>query len=244
MKDEEFFKAMKERKYLQEIKGIKKYIVTVRNEKIDSIRPTAAPKSAVKLIILCIVCVALLFGIFSATYRFTSRKKVVDHNISINIKSLDVQTNLEVLSISNTEVIVDNEDNKKNSSGIKAWTQYSGTGVFTVNLDACEFIIDRVRKVVIVRTPNVEVSNFTLEYGKTKQLLFMNDLFNDSYKVGADLAQQQFYLAYSKIHDTIITNPYYYDTARRSAMQIIGGLVKGLNSEIPDLQVFVEVGVI
>lgn len=72
----------------------------------------------------------------------------------------------------------------------------------------------------------------------------MNDLFNDSYKVGADLAQQQFYLAYSKIHDTIITNPYYYDTARRSAMQIIEGLVKGLNSEIPDLQVFVEVGVI
>lgn len=244
MKDEELLKAIKEKKYVQEMKGIKKFIVTIKNEKIDSIRPTAAPKSAVKLILLGIVCVALLLGTFFASYRYFSEKRVVNQNISINIDSLDMQANLEVLSISNTEVIVDNDDNKKNSYGIKAWTQYTGTGVFTVNLEACEFIIDRVRKVVIVRTPNVEVSNFTLEYGKTKQLLFINDLFNDSYKVGADLAQQQFYLAYSKIHDTIITNPYYYDIARKSAMQIIGSLIKGLNNEILDLKVIVEVGVL
>lgn len=244
MKDEDLLKAMKERKYLQEMKGIKKFIVIIKNEKIDSIRPTASPKSAVRLILLGIVCVMLLLGIFFAAYHFSSVKRVVNQNISINIDSLDMQANLEVLSISNTEVIVDRENDNENTHGIKAWTQYTGTGVFTVNLEACEFIIDRVRKVVIVRTPNVEISNFTLEYGKTKQLLFINDFFNDSYKVGADLAQQQFYLAYSKIHDTIITNPYYYDTARKSAMQIIESLIKGLNSEIPELQVFVEVGVL
>lgn len=240
MKDEELLKAIREREYLAKKKGLEKTIFAIGNEKYEKILPYPTSTSSKKIGLLVSLCIVLLLAAFFVPYFIFSAKRVVSHDIVIDVVSFDRQAKLEVLSISNTEVLV--EKAADNKDAIEAWTQYTGTGVFTVNLKACEFIVDSVRKVVIVRTPNVEVENFTLEYGKTKQLFFLNKYFNDSYKDGADLAQRQLYDAYCKIHDTIISNPHYYATARKSAKLIISSLIKGLNKEIPDLQVIVEVG--
>lgn len=242
MKERELIDAIAEFDGEQMREGNKKYLVVLNQGKLLKILRFDNREKILKYSIFLIIGLLILAGVFRITFSLSSKNRVVSNNVIISVEKMREQARLEVLSISDTEIIV--EDEKANKDAIQAWTQFTGTGVFTVDLANSDFIVDQLRKTVWIRTPNVEIENFTLEYGKTKQLFFMNDFTNDSYKDGADLAQKQLSQAYKNIHETIVSNPYYYDSARKSAQQIIVSLVRGLNKNIPDLTVDVQVGVL
>lgn len=201
-------------------------------------------KRRIQKVIYTIASIVLIAGIaFICAYFSAKSSKKVETVINISLAGIENHSILEVLTIRTSEVIVDNAT--ENIQKIDAWTEYTGQGVFTLDVANSEFLIDQARRRVIVRTPDVVLSdNFTLDYGETRELFFNNNWTNDSYKDGADLAQSQLERAYTKILDTIANNPYYYDTARSSAERIITSLIKGFNKDIKDLDVVVEVGVL
>lgn len=201
-------------------------------------------KRRIQKVIYTIASIVLIAGIaFICAYFSAKSSKKVETVINISLAGIENHSILEVLTIRTSEVIVDSAT--ENIQKIDAWTEYTGQGVFTLDVANSEFLIDQARRRVIVRTPDVVLSdNFTLDYGETRELFFNNNWTNDSYKDGADLAQSQLERAYTKILDTIANNPYYYDTARSSAERIIKSLIKGFNKDIKDLDVVVEVGVL
>lgn len=207
----------------------------------EPMKKTGIPKRALILYGLYIVLLILAFLI---PYFVFSSSRTVSSKISISVSEVENISALQVLSVTDTQVVTENPED--NNEGITAWTQFTGRGDFIVNLQQSEIIVDNVRKTVIVRTPNVSINQntFTIEYGNTETYFFHNSFGNDSYREGVDIAQAQVQEAYSKIYNSITRNQYYYSAAEESAERIITALVKSWNKSIPDLNVYVEIGVI
>lgn len=195
------------------------------------------------LVVVSLICVVSAIGVYYLLKTGDSKYSATQHAI-IDVESVRETSLLEVLSISTKELIAESE--KDNKDGITAWTEFEGKGVFVVDLAKSQFLVDEARNTVIVRTPKVKFSTdrFTIDYGKTKNLLFYNAGFNDNYLDGSNLYHKQLREAYVKMFNKLYTNPYYYKRAESAADKIISSLVKGFNSDNNDLQVFVEVGVL
>lgn len=171
-----------------------------------------------------------------------SLKTTVSARVDISIQEIREKSTLHVLTVSDSVVITENE--KNNNKGITAWTKFTGTGDFVVDLQKSEFLIDKARKTVVVKTPDVTIDkdNFSLDYKDTESLFFADSGANESYRYGVDIAESQFNEAYLKIYDELYTNPYYYDSARSAAEKIIKSLVLSFNKGVEGLTVIVEVG--
>ena len=146
--------------------------------------------------------------------------------------------NLEVLNVSDTEYIV--SEDKDNGKGITSWLEVPGQGTYIVNLQAAEFIVDNEREYVLVRAPYPEITNISIDYGNVKKLLFKNNIFDDSYSVGEDLARAQLNSADLLIKKEFASNQHFYLSAQDAAVSSIQCLVKQLNPKLPDLTVDVE----
>ena len=143
-----------------------------------------------------------------------------------------------MLKISDVEYsIVGSSDNSNN---ITSWLEVPGQGTYVVNLQAAEFIVDDERSYVLVRVPYPELTNISIDYANVRKLFFKNDLFDDSYKVGEDLASQQLRSADSLIKKEFTSNQHFYLSAQKAAISTIQCLVKQLNPEVTDLTVDVE----
>ena len=198
-------------------------------------------KRSNRIAFLSFILVIIASIVFLSSYMKARNDRTIVSNATITVAALEKHSELEVLTIRASEVIVDNASD--NPQRIDAWTECTGSGIFTLDIAKSEFIIDQARKRVIVRTPDVVLSdNFTLDYGETRELFFNNNWSDDSYSDGADLAESQLKRAYTSILDTIANNPYYYETARSSAVRIITSLIRGFNKDVENLDVVVEIG--
>ena len=218
-----------------------KYWITIKNHEIT----TGPDKMAKDLswlygIIICIV--VLIAGMFVSGVVCDRLKTKTSGNVNITIESIREKSDLHVLTISESVTITDT--GKDDSKGVEAWTSFSGSGDFVVDLKNSEFLIDNARKTVIVKTPDVSIDkdNFSLNYQDTEVLLFDDSLGNENYRYGVEISQNQFNKAYLEIYDNLFTNPYYYDIAKTAAEKIIESLVKGCNKNVDGLNVKVEVG--
>lgn len=218
-----------------------RYIMDVVGHDVSRIRdkvPTAKEQFrmffpiAVIVLVLCVI--AFFYGRGSAPHANADNH--------INIDAISENATLRVLSVSDSVIITEKkEDNKK---GITAWTKFTGTGEFVVDLHKSDFLIDEARKTVIVKTPEVSINkdSFTLDYNDIKPLFFANDFTNDSYMTGVGIAEKQLKEAYVRIFDQLYTNPYYYNSAKSAAEKVIKSLVLGLNKGVEGLNVIVEIG--
>ena len=198
-------------------------------------------RRANRFFLFAFLIVVIFLMVFLFSYVEAKNNRKVETNIEITVSGLEGHSELEVLTIKASEVIVDSASD--NPQKIDAWTECTGSGVFILDIANSEFLIDQARRRVIVRTPDVVLSdNFTLDYGETRELFFNNNWSDDSYSEGADLAESHLKRAYTKILDTIANNPYYYETARSSAERIVSSLVRGFNRDVKDLDVVVEIG--
>ena len=189
-----------------------------------------------------IVLVGLLCFVILWFMKYLIFSTSVSSNTQISIKAVTEKSTLEVLSISDSVIVIENE--KNNSEGITAWTKFTGKGCFVVDLQNSEFLIDQARKTVIVKTPDVSIDkeHFTLDYNDTENLFFNDKGFNESYRTGIEIAENQYNEAYVRIFEQLYTNPYYYDSAQNAAEKIIASLVKNFNKDIDGLTVIVEIG--
>lgn len=159
-------------------------------------------------------------------------------NLFGNIKDIENTTGFEVLEVSDTEYII--SDKEDNGNGITSWLEVPGQGTYIVNLQAAEFIVDNEREYVLVRAPYPEITNISIDYGNVKKLQFINNIFNDSYSVGEDLARSQLNSADLLIKKEFASNQHFYLSAQEAAVSSIQCLVKQLNPKLPDMTVDVE----
>lgn len=217
-----------------------KWVVVYDKNGTEKSAEKAVPEWCIFLIVL--VCISLAITCYFLIKN--GSKVIAKGGAIIHVENVQETRELEVLSVSVKEVMTESKDDNKD--GIEAWTEFTGKGVFVVDLAKSQFLVDEARNVVVVRTPKVKFSTdrFTIDYGKTTNLLFYNAGFNDNYLDGSNLYYKQLREAYIKIYNKLYTNPYYYGKAESAAEKIIKSMVEGFNSEVEGLQVYVEVGVL
>lgn len=216
------------------------YWVTVKDHKMEKgAYKVARDFSWLYVIFIGVVFVIVVLG---SIKFFDNFKPKVSANVNIKIEGIQEKAVLHVLTVSDSVVIT--ETGKNDNKGVTAWTKFTGTGDFVVDLEKSEFLIDKARKTVIVKTPDVTIDkdNFSLDYNDTESLFFADFWGNESYKYGVEIAESQFNEAYLKIYDELFTNPYYYDSAKNATEKIIEALIRSLNKGVENLTVIVEVG--
>ena len=85
-----------------------------------------------------------------------------------------------------------------------------------------------------------ELTNITIDYSNVKQLLFDNDIFNESYKIGEEQSIKQLKEADLLIKKELFANQNFYVTAQDAAKTEIEYIVKKFNPDVEDILVDVE----
>lgn len=175
---------------------------------------------------------------YNKYYERAEKEYHVSNRTKISIEKIKETANLEVLNVSDTEYII--SENEDNGNGISSWLEVPGQGTYIVNLQAAEFIVDDEREYVLVRAPYPEITNISIDYKNVKKLLFKNNIFNDSFSVGEDLARAQLNSADILIKKEFASNQHFYLSAQEAAVSSIQCLVKQYNPKLPDMTVDVE----
>lgn len=162
----------------------------------------------------------------------------VSNRGSITIGDIKEQSKLEVLQVSDEEFVVQNtgEDRAKET----AWIAVPGKGVFTVDMEISEFLIDNERHTVIARVPKPRLTSseiidedikiYNVETGTLK---------NGNYSRGEEIADAQLKEGFDMIKEKL-SGQQYLSWAEESANRIITDLIKNLNPDIEDLNIEIE----
>lgn len=190
---------------------------------------------------------------YDASYDAAEKAHHVSNNVSITIGDLKEEQKLEVLKVSDVAYETPKPTDQnwfdefiKGITGIfdaevVSWLEVPGNGVFTVNLQAGEFIIDEERQYVLIRVPGPELTEFTIDYENVELLLFEEGgAFKNSAKYGIDKAIEQLQSAELTMMQNVANNQEFYQRARTSTENMLENLVRQLNPQLPDLVVEVE----
>ena len=164
----------------------------------------------------------------------------VKNRAVITLGNIRETANLEVLSVSDVAFMIENPDSA--NKNIQSWIEVPGTGVYTVDLSAGEFLVDDERSMVFVRIPKPELlpMNINIDHENVKILRFASNTWQTSVRDGEQMAGKQLNEARTRIQEDISTNLQYYEYAEKSARTLLENLIRSINSEIPDLKVEIE----
>ena len=175
-------------------------------------------------------------GIYQRAYDSAERRNHVSNYALLSIEDVREISRLEVLTVSDSEFVIKDEDeNDKTTS----WLEVHGTGVFTVDLSAGEFLVDSQRKYVLVIIPEPVLTECKIS-DTGEQFWNKGTFHNGSVADGVRLAQDQLSEGRTKLEDAMKQNRNFYDAARKAAVQAIEELVLQWNPNVPDLQVDVK----
>jgi hypothetical protein len=190
---------------------------------------------------------------YDTSYAAAEKAHHVSSDVSITIANLSEEQNLEVLKVSDVTYVTPEPEDQgwfetlvSSITGIFSedmisWLEVPGNGVFTVNLQAGEFIIDEEREYVLIRIPGPELTEFSIDYENVELLLFeQGGTFKNSAKYGVDKAMEQLQSAELTMMQSLNNNQEFYKRARESTERMLVNLVKQLNPSLPDLTVVVE----
>lgn len=172
---------------------------------------------------------------YTKYYEKAEQDYHVSNRVSINIGDMKETAALEVLTVSDIVYII--EESSANKNGITSWLEVPGRGIYVVDLRGAEFIVDNERAYILARVPSPEITHVEIDYANTQKLLFQNDILNDSYKVGEELAQKQFCAADVLIKKELASNQEFYFRAKETASSTISYLIKQWNPEVSNLAV-------
>lgn len=190
---------------------------------------------------------------YKKSYDDAEKAYHVSNKVSIRLGNLSEEQKLEVLKVS--DVTYETPDPKDQSwlenlmgsvigffdAGVISWLEVPGNGVFTVNLQAGEFIVDEERQYVLIRVPYPELTEFSIDYENVELLLFeKGGAFKNSAKYGVDKAREQLQSAELRMMQSVNNNQEFYKRARESTERMLVNLVKQLNPQHPDLSVRIE----
>ncbi len=175
------------------------------------------------------------------------------NTVTIQIGKIEEIQSLEVLHVSSTSIQINNgEQNSmletvwnyiaRRGENVTSWLEIPGSGVFTVDLKAAEFITDDARQMVLIRLPAPQLTQFSVSATDTKVYKVGDSVptqLSDP-KDGYDVAREQVKNAQLEIQQEISENQDYYQAAKSSAVTQLTTLVRQLNPALPDLEVIVE----
>lgn len=166
-----------------------------------------------------------------AGYVKGEKENHTSNRVAIKIDSVKETAKLEVMLVSDVVYIINDDQNH-------VWTKATGTGVYTVNLAAGEYLIDSERQYVLIRVPKPEL---TVNLDNVERLFFKNEGFkNGSIGAGEELARKQRADAQIQLLKDIEENQEFNKYAEDSTMKLIESLVREFNRNIPELEVNVE----
>ena len=171
---------------------------------------------------------------YDTSYDAAEHDYHVKNRAVITLSGIREETELEVLSVSDTVYII------KNISGKHLWLQIPGTGVFTVNLAAAEFLVDNERNSVYARLPRPDISadDIKIIY-KNIQKYDVNSgwgSISEGEKSGLQILSE----AKIKIREDIKSNLEYYEYAEESARSLLETWIRAVNKDVEDLTVEIE----
>lgn len=175
--------------------------------------------------------------IYQSSFDFAEASTHTSNYAVISIEGIEEISRLEVLTVSDSEFVTKNAD--ENDSTV-AWLEVQGIGIFTVDLSASEFIIDRARQSVLVRIPAPALTVSSILEADQKFWKNGSIIFNGSAAEGVHLGQAQLREGRILIENAIKQNRSFNEAAKDSAVRMIQSLVQQWNPKIPDLQVEVE----
>lgn len=175
---------------------------------------------------------------YQTAHNFAEEQNHVSNYVTIAIEAEREVSRLEVLTVSDSEFIIKDAGS---GNGATSWLEVQGKGVFTVDLDAAEFIADSKRQYVLVRIPNPVLTNCSLS-GTGKQFWHSSNfpLANGSIAEGVRLSQEQFAEGRVRLEDSMRQNRRFHEAAQSAAKLMIEAVVKKWNPDIPDLYVEIE----
>ena len=176
---------------------------------------------------------------YDTSYDAAEHDYHVKNRAFITLSGIRETAELEVLSVSDIVYVT------KNKEGIRdtlLWMQVPGTGVFTLDLAAGEFLVDNERRSVYARLPRPTLSadNITIDYGNVKKLKEESSWFWTSIQEGEELVKQQLNEAQIKIREDIMSNKEYYEYAEESARSLLETWIHAVNKDVDDLTVEIE----
>ena len=179
-------------------------------------------------------------GYYEEGFKAGEEAYHVKNRAVITLGNIRETANLEVLSVSDIAFMIENPNSENRN--ILSWVEVPGTGVFTVNLAAGEFLVDDERAMVFVRVPKPELllMNINIDHENIKVLRFVSNALQSSVKDGEQLAGKQLNEARTRIQEDISSNLQYYEFAEKSARTLLENLIRAVNSDIPELKVEIE----
>ncbi len=176
---------------------------------------------------------------YDTSYDAAEHDYHVKNQAVITLSGIRETAELEVLSVSDIVYIT---KDAKNIFDTRSWLQVPGTGVFTLDLAAGEFLVDNERRSVYVRLPKPDLSmdNITIDHKNVKVLNLDSSSIASSVRDGEQLAQQQLNEALTQIREDIKSNLEYYEYAEESARSLLETWIRSVNKDVEDLTVEIE----
>lgn len=175
-------------------------------------------------------------GLYQRAYDSAEKRNHVSNYALVSVEEAREISRLEVLSVTDSEYVIKDADEKDKTT---SWLEVQGTGVFTVDLSAGEFLVDSQRRYVHITIPEPTLTECKVS-GTGKQFWDDGILRNGSVAEGVRLAQAQLSEGRAKLEDAMKQSRYFHDAARDAAVQTIEELVLQWNPNVPDLQVDVN----
>ena len=179
-------------------------------------------------------------GIYQTAFDIAEAQNHVSNYAVITVEGIQEVSRLEVLTVSGSEFVIKNADSNDKTV---SWLEVQGTGVFTVDLSAGEFIVDSERQSVLVKIPKPTLTECTVT-GTGKHFwnnggIFYN-LFKGSVADGVRLSQEQMGEGRMKLETSMRQSRIFNDASKDAAINMIQSLVQQWNPNVPDLRVEVE----
>ena len=112
---------------------------------------------------------------YEKSYTAAEAQYHVSNAVLIQLGALREEAMLEVLRVTDEEYLV--EDAAYRAKNIYSWLSVRGTGVFTVNMQAGEYLVDNAHHYVLVRVPAPEMTQFAIDHANTEQLFYADNTY-------------------------------------------------------------------
>lgn len=195
-------------------------------------------------------------GFYDAAYADSEKRHHISNEVLISVGDLRKNAELEVLEVVASDIkeyTFDNEfsgaarvvsafiGKEIQAEGV-AWLEGMCGGVFSVDLNAAEIVIDDENKYVLVRipSPTLEFTTTSFEVKHLSNGTVNDNIFNGSTKFGLEEAMNDTADMTAHLHDVLNENHSYREIARSSAQTMIINMIKSVNPDIPDLEVEVK----
>ncbi len=177
---------------------------------------------------------------YNKALAIAERTNHVSNKATIEIDKIQEMARLEVLKVSDVAYLTEKYEDKTwilKTGDVDVWLEVLASGVFTVDLQKSEFIIDNERAYVLIRVPKPELSDFRIDRGEP---LLIDEQGWPTAEIGEDAVREMLNNAELSIRQGILENQETYKKAESLAIKLLQNLVKGLNLDIPNLTVEVE----